>query len=163
MMNIGDKVLIRNSGVCEIVGIDELDFGFGNKKYYLIQPIFHDTNNKIRVPVDSESSFKKILSCKEIDKYFSKRTKFDHNWENNSKKRRTVFLEILNSDDEKKIIGLLKLIVLKQNEVSENNKTLSMTDRQTFEKGLKIISEEYAVQGNMNYEDARSYLLSKLQ
>ena len=69
MFEIGQIVVTRNSGVCQIISEEEINFGVGSKKYLILKPFFvnDDKATKIFIPYDNiKSNLRKLISKEEV-------------------------------------------------------------------------------------------------
>lgn len=163
MYKTGDKIILKNSGVCEISDIVNEDYGSGKTKYYVIRPVFHNLDNVIRIPVDRSEQVRSLLSKKEINNLINNLKHCENLWISEVKQRKEAFNDILIKGDEKEIASLLYTIYLKKEGLKEKNKQLSMSDRAILDNCERILFEEIATVMNIDYFDVHDLIFKEFE
>jgi len=165
MFKIGQIVVTKNSGVCQIVSEEEINFGVGNKKYFILKPYFlnDDKGTKIFIPYDNaELNIRNLLNKNEVLDLINSIPQIEKIWITDPKMRRIKFEEIYKSGDLKKIFQIVKSLYIQNEELKENKKTLSMLDREFFIKLQNDIYQEFAVILDKNISEIENFVLSKM-
>ena len=169
MFEIGDKIILKNFGVCEIKEIETIDFnnGQGPIDYFVIIPLFHDTDSKIRIPISQSANFKSIISKKkalELIKILKDKNKTSI-WIDNAKERKTLFNNLFIDGDEEDIIRIIYAIDRKKEEFAslKTKKMISMTDKGIYDKCIRLIYEEFAIIFSLRYDEVDRFIKEKLK
>ena len=85
-------------------------------------------------------------------KYIAKAEKF---WENDPKQRRQMFEDMYKSKDLKSRYQLIKSLHLQNEELKKQKKSLSMLDKDFFDKIQRDIVEELSLVLEVSLEEAR--------
>lgn len=151
MFKKDDTVLYAQRGVCKIVDADDC--------FYTLCPIY-SKDILIKVPITSDTKMRKILSKEEIDNAIQNMAEIA--WIENDKARQTAFRNILSSADRKKIIGLIRIIFIKQQELRKQRKKLHIADERIFKEAEALLYNEFAFVLNLNRESIVDYIAKKL-
>ena len=165
MFEIGQIVVTRNSGVCQIISEEEINFGVGSKKYLILKPFFvnDDKATKIFIPYENiESNLRNLISKEEVYTLIDSISKMEKNWITDPKLRRTKFEEAHKNGNLKDIIQIIKSLYIQNEELKENKKTLSMLDREIFVKLQKDIYQEFAIVLNVNPSEVEKIIITKI-
>ena len=157
MFKVGQNVYSQTSGVCVISSIEEKNFGVGEVKYFVLESIFKKQASKTYIPVDkADVQLRKLITkreAKDLLKYISKAEKV---WENDPKQRRQMFEEMYKSRDLKNVCQLIKSLYLQNEELKKQKKSLSMLDKDFFDKIQRDVIEELSLVMGVSIEEARS-------
>ena len=165
MFEIGQIVVTKNSGVCQIISEEEINFGVGSKKYLILKPFFvnDDKATKIFIPYENiESNLRNLISKEEVYTLIDSISKMEKNWITDPKLRRTKFEEVHKNGNLKDIIQIIKSLYIQNEELKENKKTLSMLDREIFVKLQKDIYQEFAIVLNVNPSEVEKIIITKI-
>lgn len=160
---IGEKIIFRNHGVCEIKDIIREDYGTGIKDYYVIVPIFHDTDSVIKLPKTQIDMFKKIFSKKKALELIGLLNKNNSIWIDNAKERKARFNDYIKEGNEEIIVSIIYSISKKNEELKSKNKQISMTDKLIYERCVKLIYEELAIALNIEYSEVEKFIEKRLK
>ena len=157
MFKVGQNVYSQTSGVCVISSIEEKNFGVGEVKYFVLESIFKKQASKTYIPVDkADVQLRKLITkreAKDLLKYISKAEKV---WENDPKQRRQMFEEMYKSRDLKNVCQLIKSLYLQNEELKKQKKSLSMLDKDFFDKIQRDVIEELSLVMGVSIEETKS-------
>ena len=164
MFEINDIILHPASGVCKIEDIREESFSKCDKKiYYVMHPINDHLKSTIFVPVDSEKvNLRAPLTEEEIIDMIEKSSDFAIKWIDNVHSRKTVFSQILYSEDNSKIISLIRKLNEKKEEVLEKGKKFSVIDEKILKDAEKKVGQEFSYSLSLNEEEVKDYILEHI-
>lgn len=164
MYNIGEKIVNKNGKVCEIIAIEEKDYGAGLKTYYVLQPYFSANESmKIFVPTDKQDSLRNVMSKKQIKDLLSKIESIETVWYANPKVRKTEFKELYSSGNPIEIFRLIKSFEKKKFEFKDEKKSLSFTDESFLKEIKRNMYNEIAVSLEKPIEEIESLIDGKLK
>lgn len=163
MFKIGDKIVNRSGKVCEVVDIEEVDYGVGLKTYYVLSPCF--TNNDslvLHTPVDQENTLRKVMNKDEVENLILSIPEIEVIWITNPKIRKTKFKELYTSGDPKEILRLIKSFVKKKEEFKNDKKTLSFTDENFLTEIKTNLYYEISLALNLSFDEVDKLISDKL-
>ncbi len=164
MYKVGGKIVNKNGKVCEIIAIEEKDYGAGLKTYYVLQPCFSSNESmKIFVPAEQEDGLREVMTKKQIKNLLSKIESIDTIWYANPKVRKTEFKELYSSGDPIEIFRLIKSFEKKKVEFKDEKKSLSFTDESFLKEIKRNIYNEIAVSLNKPIEEVEVMIDSKIK
>ena len=145
---IGQYIIYKNRGICEIENIGKLQFLVNNnKEYYTLRPPFTTCNERFYIPVNTDMNMRNAITQNEAYQYLEKLKKMEVK---PSREAKRVWLtahyqELLLANDINKQLQLYKEIYQKEKDAVEKGKNLGETDRQFKTKVEQILSEEFAI------------------
>lgn len=162
---VGQYVMYRNSGVCQIQAIGTLDFLKNKeKKYYTLCRPFSTNEERNYIPVGGEKCVRAVLTAEDIHKMFARLKQSDMKPYNTKKRNLLVahYQELLNSGDLSQELRLLKEIYLKAKELQAKGKKLSSTDLEYQKKAEQLACEEISIAFGESRASAKEHLYSAL-
>lgn len=165
MFEIGQIVVTKNSGVCQIVSEEEINFGAGNRKYFILKPYFitDDKGTKIFIPYDNANdSIRQLLSKNDVLELIDSIPTMERSWITDPKSRRLKFEEVHKSGNLRNIIQVVKSLYIQNEELKESKKTLSMLDKEFFVKLQNDIYQEFAIVLNMELSEVAKYIIARI-
>ena len=158
MFDVGDKVVYKNHGVCEIKQRINFDFGDGEKEYFVIVPVFHDSDLIIRIPVYQTEVLKNLPTKKEALALIALLKDNTSIWIDNVKLRKENFNRLIAKGDEQDIATIIYSIHKKKEELALVRKQISMTDRLIYDRCKKLLFEELALTLKIDYDKVAEYI-----
>ena len=144
---IGNCVIYRAEGICDITDIRREAFAGGEKAdYYILSPR-NDPNSTVYVPVDNErltAMMRPLLSESEIRALISELRDDRLEWIPDSRARSARFREILSEGDRRKVLVLLNTI---RDKIAENDaigKRSGSTETGAFARACRLLREEFS-------------------
>jgi len=164
MYKVGEKIVNKSGKVCEIIAIEEKDYGAGLKMYYVLQPCFSSNESmKIFVPTDQEDNLREVMSKKQIKDLLTKIEHIETIRYTNPKVRKTEFKELYSSGDPVEIFRLIKSFEKKKIEFRDEKKSLSFTDESFLKEIKRNIYNEIAVSLNKPIDEIETLIDSKIK
>ena len=163
MFKIGEKIVNRSGKVCEVVDIEEADYGVGLKTYYVLSPCFTNNNSLVlHTPVEQESTLRKVMNKDDVERLILSIPDIEVIWITNPKIRKTKFKELYTSGEPKEILRLIKSFVKKKDEFKNDKKTLSFTDENFLTEIKTNLYYEISLALNLSFEQVDELISNKL-
>lgn len=163
MIKIGQIVVTKNSGVCKIITEEEMNFGAGIKKYYVLRPVFaKDQSSKVYIPADQNGLLRPLMKKEEILDVIDTMPKMEKIWFNDQKERRSKFDEIYRRGNIYEICQLVKSLYLHNEELKLSKHTLSMLDREYLNKLKEGVYQEFSLALDIPYEEVDNYIEKRI-
>lgn len=163
MFKIGEKIVNRSGKVCEVVNIEEADYGVGLKTYYVLSPCFTNNNSLVlHTPVEQESTLRKVMNKDDVEQLILSIPDIEVIWITNPKIRKTKFKELYTSGEPKEILRLIKSFVKKKDEFKNDKKTLSFTDENFLTEIKTNLYYEISLALNLSFEQVDELISNKL-
>lgn len=144
---IGNCVIYRAEGICDITDIRSEAFAGGEKAdYYILSPR-NDPNSTVYVPVDNErltSMMRPLLSDGEIRTMISELRSDRLEWIPDSRARSTRFREILADGDRRQVLVLLNTVREKIAENDANGKRSGTTETSALTRACRLLRDEFS-------------------
>ena len=144
---IGDYVIYRAEGICDIVDIRCESFAGGEKAdYYILSPR-NDPNSMLYVPVDNErltSMMRSLLSEKEIRALIAELRDERLEWIDDSRARNSKFKEILSEGERHAVLVLLNTVREHIAMNDANGKRSGTTDTGALSRACKLLRDEFS-------------------
>lgn len=163
MIKIGEIVVTKNAGVCKIITEEEMNFGAGPKKYYILRPVFaKDQTSKVYIPSDQENLFRPLMNKEEILKVIDTMPKMEKIWYTDQKERKSKFEEIYRRGNIYEICQLVKSLYMHNEELKLAKHTLSMLDRDYLNKLKEGVYQEFALALNIPYDEVDNFIEKRI-
>lgn len=163
MFKIGDKIVNRSGKVCEVIDIEEADYGVGLKTYYVLSPCFTNNNSLVlHTPVEQESTLRKVMNKDDVEQLILSIPDIEVIWITNPKIRKTKFKELYTSGEPKEILRLIKSFVKKKDEFKNDKKTLSFTDENFLTEIKTNLYYEISLALNLSFDQVDELISNKL-
>ncbi len=161
---IGNCVIYRAEGICDIIDIRCESFAGGEKTdYYILSPR-NDPNSTVYVPVDNEkltSMMRPLLSEKEIRALIAEFREERLEWIEDSRARNTKFKEILSIGERKSVLILLNTVRERIALNEANGKRSGTTDTGALSKACKLLRDEFSYSIPLKTDEALFVLLDE--
>lgn len=154
---VGDAVVYRAEGVCDVVDIRNENFGARNDgaKYYILSPR-NDSNSMLYVPVDNETLtalMRPILKKEEIFTLVRDLRGERLVWIPDSRARNTKFREILSLGDRREVIVLLQTVREHIEKVTLAGKKPGSTETNAMYRATKLLRDEFSMAFSMTSDE----------
>ncbi len=161
---LGDYVMYRNNGICEIVDISSQRMGGANAEYYILQSVYN-ANTKIFVPVASPlvSEMRHILSVGEIHAIIDASEESGNEWVDDSKLRASKFEQIMADGDRAQILWLVKVLSMHKVDVEGQKRKFYASDLKILTLAEKIITEEFAFALGISKDEVIPYIVRRIE
>ena len=156
MFDVGDFVVYKRN-VCKIVEIKEKYYK--DIDYFSLVPVFDDTL-KIDVPKNS-SILRNVLSKAEVEEIINRIPSIDAIVAND-KLLESEYKKLLQTDGYDGLIKIIKTAYIRNNDRINNKKKISEKDENYFNLAEKYLYNEFAVSLGISPEEAKEYVISKV-
>ena len=144
---VGDRVVYRAEGVCEVVDIRKEQFlGCAEETYYILSPR-NDGNSSIYVPVGNEkltAMMRPLLSASEIAALVAEIGEERLEWIDESRSRNAVFREILSLGDRRSLAMLALTVHEYLEKISLLGKKPGSTETGALARACKLLRDEFS-------------------
>lgn len=164
MFKIGECVVHKTEGVCQIDSIIDRDFGFGKTEYYVLKPYYKNgiSTGSIMVPVDNCQQIRPHISKTDAEKLVLTLDDFKDIWVSDSKHRKETFTKIINDGDLESLCSLIHTVYLKKAEYAEIKKNIPITDNSLSALAERLAHEELAIALGIKPNEVEDYISRKL-
>ena len=145
--SVGDAVVYRAEGICDIVDIRKESFGAIGGDYYILSPR-NDPNSSIYVPVDNDkltALMRPLLNREEILSLLSELRNDRLTWLPESRARNNAFREILSVGDRRALIVLVLTVQERIEETLSAGKKVGSTESSALARACKLLRDEFSV------------------
>lgn len=155
--SIGEAVIYRAEGVCDIVDIRKECFASNasGEDYYILSPR-NDVNSSIYIPVHNEALtalMRPILNREEIVSMVRDLCDERMEWPVESRVRNTVFREILARGDRRELIVLILTVHERVAEMLAAGKKVGSTESSALARACKLLRDEFSLSIPMRSDD----------
>lgn len=164
MFSIGETVKYGVNGICKIVDISKRSFCGEDTEYYVLQPLLRG-DSTFFVPTANEALVSKIhhlMSKSAVYELIGEIPECHTEWIDNDKERNASYNLMLTSCDRHDIIGLIRTLHQRKEQLEEKNKKLHQADERILKDAEKIINDEFAVVLDMQPSDVPGFIADKL-
>lgn len=158
MKKVGEYIVYRKD-VCKIVEIKE-NYAKG-KDYYRLIPIDDETLH-VDIPVEENTYVRDLISQEEVEKIIKDIPKIEV-ISCEDKQLECEYKNLLNSNDLKDYVRIIKTAYLRNKEREENKKKQSDKDHHYFELAEKYLYNEFSIVLNKTYEETKAYVIEKVR
>lgn len=158
MLSIGNKIVYRDE-VCTVVGIDKR---YRDNEDYLVLNSSRDDSLIIRVPKKMAAKLTRPLITKSEIEALIKKIPSIKTIPISSWGRGAEYKELLNNGCHESIIKIIKTAYMRNQDRADKRQKSNESDKQYFRQAEKILYEEIAAALEINYDDAREYIVSKV-
>ncbi len=154
MYKVNDYVVYKKD-VCQVKEI---------KDNYYVLSLVNDESLIIKVPVSSEENcLRNIMSKKEALTLINNIPNIEPLSDINDKYIEKYYKDLLHNGTHEDLIKIIKTTYLRNDDRSKNKRKLSEKDSNYFAQAEKYLYNEIAVALNMSFEDAKDYIIKKVQ
>ncbi|MBQ9013573.1 MAG: CarD family transcriptional regulator [Bacilli bacterium] len=157
MFKINSYVMYKND-VCIVKDISKNKYT--NKECYTLVPVV-DNTLKISIPTDNKN-IRKIITKSEVEDLINKIPNIDviktdaHNLE-------VEYRNLIHTSKHEDLIKIIKTTYLRNKKRIDEKRSASQKDKEYFEKAEKYLYSEIAVSLGISYDDAKKYVVSKVE
>lgn len=158
MKKIGEYVVYRKD-VCKVVEIKE-NYAKG-KDYYRLIPIDDETLH-VDIPIEENAYLRDLISKEEVENIIKEIPKIEV-ISCEDKQLESEYKTLLNSNDLKDYVRIIKTTYLRNKEREENKKKQSDKDHHYFELAEKYLYNEFSIVLNKTYEKTKEYVINEVE
>jgi len=162
---IGEYVIYRQIGICQIVDIRKENFDSSVEKTYYVLKAMSD-KTIIYVPVDSqeiELFMRHILTADKIQSIIDKAETAQNEWIEDSKLRANYFEQLLQNGNRSEILWIVKVLSLHKIDVEKSNRKFYVSDERILAKAEKLIIDEFAYILGVEKSQVIPYIISHIK
>ncbi|MBP8988804.1 MAG: CarD family transcriptional regulator [Clostridia bacterium] len=159
MFQINDYVVLGSTGVCQVVDICKSRSEDGlDRTYYVLNPV-HAQGLVINMPTDNQAIvMRRIMTRDELDELLSLIPGIESEWIRHGNLRRSMFTEVLQSGDQKKLIWMIKTLYIRRANLEKNGKKLSSLDAEALKSAEKMLFYELALVLGIDPEEVPPFI-----
>ena len=164
MFQKGEYVFYESDGICLVADILESPLSSmpEGKQYYLLHPIYNK-NAVVYVPVDSDKIYlRRILNRKEAEELVREIPAVEEIREEDSKKLRTTYAELLKTHHPKNWIRIIKTVYGRVREALPRGQRISDTERNAAESAKRYLHSELALALELDESEVEGYIRSRI-
>ncbi len=159
MFAVGDVVLHTSQGVCRVDDIRDEKFSGLIRTYYVLLPMGNNGKSTTYVPVDApKSPIRELLSEEQIREVIHVSMNEKTDWIDNNNVRKSVFTEILRSDDMSKILSLIVCLYNRRETVLSQGKKFPVVDERIMTEAERKIHQEFSYTLSISEKDVPQYI-----
>lgn len=158
MKKIGEYVVYRKD-VCKIV--ERKEKYANGKDYYRLIPIDDDTLH-VDIPIEENTYLRELISKEEVEKIIKEIPKIEV-ISCDDKQLENEYKTLLNSNDLKDYVRIIKTAYLRNKEREKNKKKQSDKDHYYFELAEKYLYNEFSIVLNKTYEETKEYVINEVE
>ncbi len=163
MYEVGQCVVYKTAGVCEIVGYEQKSVSGKMFDYCKLVPVFSD-NSTFYIPVKTlDEKVRPLLKKEEIEKLIEIMPDTELLEVEDAKRRKMLFAEILKSGDYGKLIAMMKLLHNEQIKRADVGKRLNLFDEKAMRDAENLMCQEFSISLGIEYKDVMGYIKSKIE
>ena len=165
MSRLGETVLYGTEGVCKVAEICKMKVGSKREEYYVLKPI-HREGATVFVPVANEALLAKmrpVLSKEEIDALIDSVNGEAFVWIEDHAERKTEFQRILVGGDRRELLGMIRCLYLRRQQLTETGKRLRTNDDQMLRDAEKLLNDEFALVLNISQQEVPEYIRARVE
>lgn len=147
MFRVGEHVMYRNIGICEVEAIGKIGFSSDKEKeYYTLRPLCATNNSRFYVPVGASASMRNIISRQEAYQYLAELESMQTKPFCAAKQTRLTahYDELLTKYDVTDHLILFKELCQKEKKVKEGGKKFGQRESVYKNQVEKLLIDEFA-------------------
>lgn len=160
MFSVGDVVFYSTQGVCFIKSVELRKNISGQKKYYILSPVFNE-HSTVMVPVDNDmltSRMHPVIEKKEVNKIISLLKSESDLWIQDDTCRREEYKKIILSGNREKIAGVISALSKESENRRMCGKRLTQSDEYIFEQAKNLLYDEIAYVLEIDRREIGNYI-----
>ena len=163
MFRVNDTVNYSTTGVCKIVDIKTESFTGEESRYYVLKPV-HQEGSTVYVPTENETlvaKMHKILCRKDVNDLIDQMPTCQLDWIEDEKNRQEAYKKIVAGGDRKDLIGLIRTMYFKQQELTAAGKKLHAADERIMKEAEKLLYDEFSVVFDVRPEEVLPLIMKR--
>lgn len=159
---IGDYVVHKFNGVCQVVDIKKEDYGNGIESYYVLESFDSISKMHIMIPTANCPQLRDIITTEEANKIVEHLPKSKDIWIKDARRRKERYNEIIDKGSYEDMCDLLHTLYFKKEEYKKNKKPIPIEDKKIFDLAEKILFGELSISLGIDKNEISNYINSKL-
>ena len=164
--HVGEYILYKTTGICQITDIRSEAFKDGEERiYYVLTPI-NDQLSSVYIPTDSENiakSIKRVPTVEEVEKMIEDSLSVSYVYPADIKEKAVLFDKIIHSGNRAEILWMAKNLALRKRETESQKKKFHVADTRYLSLAEKIITEDFAFVLGIDKSEVISYIIEKTE
>lgn len=159
-----DYVAYGSAGVCRIISCETRAFdGIHEETYYKLSPL-DGTHSTYYVPVDRASErLRPLLSQEEIYSLIDAMPETEEKeWCCDSRERRGIFHDIMQSDDYKQMLGMMRMLHCQQERKRSAGRKLSSADEAVMHAAENRMYQEFGIVLGIRPDQVHDFICCRL-
>lgn len=165
MYQVGDKVVYGVHGVCVVADQEEKVIDRKKVTYLALEPI-GQTGSRYLVPTHNAAAMAKVrhmLSKDELEALMNSEEVRKDGWIKDENQRKQIYRELIGSGNRTKLMQMVRTLYRHKKEQAAAGKKVHLCDDNFLRDAEKLLVGEFAVVLEMDPEQAKQYVRSKLK
>ena len=167
MFKVGDTIVYSDGKIYKITEKIEKDYGRGLQLYFVLKQnelYKEERNTAVFAPFDKvQLESRELMSKKEVNHLIDSFPEITPIWINDYKQRKIVFSEMAASKDPKNIATVVKSFYVRDQELKDTNKSLTITDKKMMDKLKSDLFIELSLVLNCDFDGVVKYIDKRLK
>lgn len=162
IFSINDYVMYSYHGICKVTDILEVGTSKEKKMHYVLHPM-DDTKSTLMTPIDNKKVILRYIITKEEAQLLMEcLDNLDSEWIPNNKQRMDHYAQIARNGDVRHSLCIFRTLLLKQSELKDTKKKLSIPDDKIFHLLDRLLCTELAYALNEDVPSIHKKILSTI-
>lgn len=165
MYQVGETVFYGTEGVCRVAEICEMKISPEKAEYYVLRPVYRE-GTTVFVPTQNEllvSRMRPLLTVEQIDRMIEEVNREDEDWIEDAAERKAEFQRILLSADRRELLGMVRTLYIRRQNLQTCGKHLRTNDEQMLRDAEKLLDDEFSVVLGIKPREVPEYIRSKIE
>lgn len=165
MYQVGEKVVYGVHGVCDVVDQEERVIDRKRVTYLALEPVGQG-GSRYLVPTHNAAAMAKIrhmLSREELEKLMNSEEVLADGWIRDENQRKQTYRELIGSGNRTKLMQMVHTLYRHKKEQAAAGKKVHLCDENFLRDAEKLLVGEFAIVLDMEPEEAKQYIRSKLK
>ena len=165
MYQTGDQVLYGIHGVCQITGVEQMQFGRDRKEYYVLVPV-QQLESKFYIPVKNETAVAKLrplMTKAELLALLHDDTVRNTPFITDENQRKLRFKELINSGDRASLMGMISALHRHKLAQTAAGRKFHQSDENFLQDAEKLLNAEFAQVFGLEPQEIRAFILRELE
>lgn len=165
MFQMGQALTYGASGICRYDGVIRQKSGKKMVSYYVLKPVYNQ-GSTVYVPVDNEklvARIRPVLSQQEVLDMIHGLPQQEELQVEDEGQRQSVFREILQTGDQRRILQVIKSLRLRQDRCLSAGRKFHAVDERLLKDAETVLHEEFAFVLGLPREQVRPFILREMQ
>ena len=165
MYQVGDQVVYGVHGVCKVVDQEERIIDRKKVIYLALEPI-RQAGSRYFVPTHNAAAMAKVrnmLSREELEVMMESEEVLADGWIRDENQRKQTYRELIGSGDRVRLLQMVRTLYRHRKTQSAAGKKCHLCDENFLRDAEKLLIGEFSIVLNMDQEQAKHYIRSKLK
>lgn len=165
MYQVGDQVVYGVHGVCKVVDQEERIIDRKKVIYLALEPI-GQAGSRYFVPTHNAAAMAKVrnmLSREELEVMMESEEVLADGWIRDENQRKQTYRELIGSGDRVRLLQMVRTLYRHRKAQSAAGKKCHLCDENFLRDAEKLLIGEFSIVLNMDQEQAKHYIRSKLK